>query len=1022
VRSSAFPGLRDASGLGDGSVPKDTLSGPPVFHPEPVHAADAMARASQRLRVLVVSSAPLGDDVPLDLRREWLLLQKEARDGLLPAAFFRLLPPTRRVLQSALSACQARRVAPHVLHFAGHGQVASLAFEDDLCRHAPLVREDLAKDLAGRGVRLVVLNACHTATRETVSLARYLVDQRAVDAAIGHEAPVADAAAALFAAHVYRGLCRGRTVYQAFVAAQGALGSTHPEAAASAKLFGGETLAFTDIASEPAAPLLFGGTTGRGRMPEIDHFFGRAAEIVAIGRFFEDTGARALALTGIGGIGKTALAMEAANRHSWRFPGGVAFASVRSFVFGKPTAEGLAKIAAAALLLPEASGSALVEHLLGHLQKHPALLVFDNLEDLADDELQRLLRLLEQLPLNGSKALLTMRPAPELLREWSWLLVQPITTGLAPRAGAGFAALVAQAKNVPEIASAPMDDRGVRQGLPLYLTLALGGHPKMIEVAVGLAAGRGVGVLRKEVPEIDEVATAKAAHELAAEAMEKRYDELLSTSMRLLGEDGRWLLSLLQVFPSPTFARDELDAAARGALEVPGEDMGKVEEALKRVTAGLSDCVAAGLVDRDAVADLFRVHATVSAHTRRQAPFEGAEAVRAFGGLLGLALRFATSRSEDYDAVERRLVHLFGVFEAGWLSLKEAQHAIARAVDDLGYFLYRRGHWSLMARWRDRLAGVPDEGPKARSHRLYKESLLVTGQGRLAEAAALLRETIQISNEIGNRKGRAASLHQLAIIECCQGNHGEAQILLRESLQIKDEIGDRPGRGASVLQLAIIEHSQGNYSEARALLCESLQIADEMGDRRGRAASLHQLAIIECNQGNYVNARVLLRESMQIADESWDRPGRGVSLCQLAIIDFCQGNYGEARALLRESLQIAEETENRTSRAASLHQLAIIECRQGNYGEARALLRESIQIKDGMGDRKGRAASLHQLAGIEYGQGNHGEARALLRESSQIERGNLRRNLSGFGSQCSQDSQFYQKRSLQPSFPSYLIL
>lgn len=294
---------------GFGSLRAAAFPAPPVFHPSPTSPVDAFFRGRHKLRVLVVSAAPVGDAAPLDLRREWVLLQREAKAGDVPALFYRLLPPTRETFEQALKACDARGVAPHVFHFAGPGQVGDLAFEDALCNYKPYRREALAEALKGRGVRLAVLNACHTATRETVSLARYLQETGAVEAAIGHERPVPDDAAALFASYVYRGLCRGQTVLEAFAVAESALAKTHPAAARATVLYGGDHLRLGEIAIEDAgAPLAFDGTSGRGQMSEVAHFFGRAEELVEVGRFFDDTSMRVLALCGVGGIGKTTLA------------------------------------------------------------------------------------------------------------------------------------------------------------------------------------------------------------------------------------------------------------------------------------------------------------------------------------------------------------------------------------------------------------------------------------------------------------------------------------------------------------------------------------------------------------------------------------------------------------------------------------------------------------------------------------------------------------------------------------------
>jgi tetratricopeptide (TPR) repeat protein len=966
--------------------PSDFETGPPsaqVFHPAPTRAADAMARGRYRLRILVVSAAPVGDGVPLDLRHEWLQLQQQARAGYLPATLFRLLPPTREALQRALETCADSGVSPHVLHFAGHGKPGYLSFENTLCGESKYHREDLARDLKDQGIRLLVLNACDTATRETVSLARYLQESGAVEAAIGHANPVPDGAAVLFATELYGGLCRGQSVLQAVTMAERAVAAVDPASARAIQLFGGNHLRFTDLSSsKPASPLIFDGTTGRGRMVEVPHFFGRAEDVVALGRFMENSSRRALVVAGVGGIGKTTLVQEVAGRHVWRFPGGTAFASVRSFHFGKPTAEELVRNAAVALLLPDASGPQLVEHLMRHLTQSPGLLVFDNLEALAPEELERLIRVLEQLPLNGSKALLTLRPAPQLLYESPWLEVHVLTQGLSPRAGAGYVVHVGR-RRVPAITAATLDGGGAYQDLPLQLTMALSGHPKMIEIAVGIAANHGLSNLQSAVPELEAPERAAGvAWALAAEAIERRMESLLGSSLGLLDDDGLWVLSLLAVFPDGSFTRDELEAAATtGGLDAP-DDRAAID--VQRIDAGLSSIIAAGLADRDIDGEVYRIHPTVRTYVRTHAPLDSDAWLRAFYGLLKAALVYVIDRQDDYGALDRRLFHILGLFEAHWTRDDAAgsmRRVVGRAMDAMDSFLRRRGHWTILARWQERLASISDEDAAVRAYRLHQQSLLLEGLGRLNEARALLGESARIHDELGNRQGQSASLHLLARIEEHQGNYAEARRLLRETITMQDEIGRRDGRAASLYVLARIAYRQGNYDEARALLSESTQIVEELGDRLGRAQVLHQLAAIEEDQGNHAKARANLRESIQILNELGDREGQASSLHQLAIIEEGQGNHVEARALLRESIYIGDELGERAGRAASLHQLAIIEEGQGNHVEARALLSESSNIWDELGSRGGRAASLHQLAIIEVKQDHYAEARALLRES-----------------------------------------
>lgn len=157
----------------------------------------------RRLRVLAICAAPASDEAPLAIDREWAALRGIAESQRAQITLVRLVPPTREALRAALRSCCERGVAPHVLHFAGHGRPDRLVLEDPVGREDHVSRAALSELLRDGGVRLVVLNACYSATYRTVSLARWFVRQGLVDTAIGHEAPILDEVAIAFAGSFY---------------------------------------------------------------------------------------------------------------------------------------------------------------------------------------------------------------------------------------------------------------------------------------------------------------------------------------------------------------------------------------------------------------------------------------------------------------------------------------------------------------------------------------------------------------------------------------------------------------------------------------------------------------------------------------------------------------------------------------------------------------------------------------------------------------------------------------------------
>src|SRR5262245_44236811 len=168
---------------------------------EPTRSAEAFERGSgSRLRVLAVCASPLVEGPPLDTRGEWQRLKGAFVRGRVPTTLFRLHPPTREELEGQLREAAARKVAPHVLHFACHGEPSALHLEGRLGEDVPFARDELARLVREVGIPVVVFNACCTATQETVGFAQALTEggQPAARVAIGHTSPVPDVAAVAF--------------------------------------------------------------------------------------------------------------------------------------------------------------------------------------------------------------------------------------------------------------------------------------------------------------------------------------------------------------------------------------------------------------------------------------------------------------------------------------------------------------------------------------------------------------------------------------------------------------------------------------------------------------------------------------------------------------------------------------------------------------------------------------------------------------------------------------------------------
>ncbi len=109
------------------------------------------------------------------------------------------------------------------------------------------------------------------------------------------------------------------------------------------------------------------------------HFIGRERELAECARLLGDS--RVLTLTGIGGCGKTRLALKLADGMLPTFPDGVWFVDLAPVTDGSRVAEAVA----ATLGIREVAGTDLLASVCEHVAAKRTLIVLDNCEHVLDE-------------------------------------------------------------------------------------------------------------------------------------------------------------------------------------------------------------------------------------------------------------------------------------------------------------------------------------------------------------------------------------------------------------------------------------------------------------------------------------------------------------------------------------------------------------------------------------------------------------------------------------------------------------
>ena len=251
----------------------------------------------------------------------------------------------------------------------------------------------------------------------------------------------------------------------------------------------------------------------------------------------------------------------------------------------------------------------------------------------------------------------------------------------------------------------------------------------------------------------------------------------------------------------------------------------------------------------------------------------------------------------------------------GWLSDED----LVCPFVGLGRFYKGQGTYEQAAPWfeqclsvaRDRLGA---EHPDV-AHSLNNLALLYDSQGRYGEAEPLFVEALAMRKRLlgAEHPDVATSLNNLALFCDSQGRYGEAEPLYVEALAMRKRLlgAEHPDVATSLNNLALLYDSQGRYGEAEPLYVEALAMSKRLlgAEHPDVATSLNNLAGLYFSQGRYGEAEPLYVEALAMYKRllGAEHPDVASILLNLGAMRYRQQQYAEAEALLLEALPIYQQ-------------------------------------------------------------------------------------------------------------------
>lgn len=745
---------------------------------------------------------------------------------------------------------------------------------------------------------------------------------------------------------------------------------------------------------------------------ELTSFIDREAELAQILQRLADPACRLVTLLGMGGVGKTRLALRTAHVIASAapvvlpgaqnllpaFPDGVAFVPLAALEPTTQIAHQLATTIADGLQIPLRGGLAPTDQLQQALYDKALLLVLDNCEHLpvapfinALLQQTRFLKILvtsrTRLNVHGEQLL--------QLRGLATPTTVPIATGDPPPKSADFDAYSAM-RLFTQSVQAIMTDFTLDEttaGPVAEICRLVHGLPLGIELAATWARLLPLPEIVEEIQQnldfLDNTFLETPAHQRSLRA-------IFNHSWRLLSPAEQQVLRQLAVFRGG-FTRE-------AAAQVAGATLLLLAQLTDKSMVQRSD---SGVNGPDGPMGRYELQVVIRQYAAEQLA-EAGEIEMCQQRHAAYMAEFLAARLSDLQSVRQqaalRFIHVeIENIRAAWqwlidhlpraeVSLAQIEQQVSQGFDSLFHFYDMRSWFqegeTVFGQLAQRLPAYPfthtgDAQPQARwrlqAKAQARQAWFAFHLGHHSESRIAFEASLQNLRQLGATAETVFNLNYLGALLRHIGDLAGAEQNLQAALTVAQSHHDDLGASIALNTLGQLAFLQGDYAQTQNRCRQALAIKQAIGDRWGMTYSLTSLGRVAQATGDYDTAQKLFTESLSICREIGDQRGAAMALQNLADTAYRSGQLSQAQTHYRASLQIYQTIGSRAEASLLLSRLGEVACAGGEYAQAAEQLYAALSLAWAVQATPSLLAALLGLAMLAQTNGQSAQAIQPLR-------------------------------------------
>jgi len=257
-------------------------------------------------------------------------------------------------------------------------------------------------------------------------------------------------------------------------------------------------------------------------------------------------------------------------------------------------------------------------------------------------------------------------------------------------------------------------------------------------------------------------------------------------------------------------------------------------------------------------------------------------------------------------------------------------------------------------------------------------------EGPFSLTAELCSRAVVAARRTGDRLAEADALVRLGRVTTTLGDPEAAATYLEQGLAICRLIAHRRGEANALLELAELAVARSQIPQIVEPTEQALVIFEEIGDQNRAATALFRLGMLFHVTGRNNLAAERFTRSMALYIENGNLEGEANSLMLYSRVRYALGDYAAARPMIEQALRLYRQSGTRRGIANALQEIGRLQLLAGEYNDAISILMKAMAIHRELGFRMGEGNVYWELGRIRFALGDHAGSLRLHRQALEI--------------------------------------